>query len=183
MRAGLKRAVAETGRRRSPSFSGLSAVRRLPGRAHRGRQNRWLVVSQGVTSGATRRSTGPRSDRELRSVSQVAQGPRQRVAEGVQRSACNRPMGRHPRATPALPAPGQTHSSGVGKEALQAMLARLRAPQKLIARRQTMALNNSGRPRPAVVGQRPQSQCALSLLRTGAAEEARSYDDPLHPRP
>lgn len=31
-----------------------------------------------------------------------------------------------PKRLPALPAPGQTHSSGVGKEALQAMLARLR---------------------------------------------------------
>lgn len=31
-----------------------------------------------------------------------------------------------PKRLPALPAPGQTHSSGAGKEALQAMLARLR---------------------------------------------------------
>jgi len=46
-----------------------------------------------------------------------------------------------------------------------------RAPQKLIARRQTMALNPISEDLdPLLWAKRPRSQCALSLLRTGAAE-------------
>ncbi|MBK8113485.1 MAG: hypothetical protein IPK44_02565 [Candidatus Accumulibacter sp.] len=46
-----------------------------------------------------------------------------------------------------------------------------RAPQTLIARRQTMALNPISEDLdPLLWAKRPRSQCALSLLRTGAAE-------------
>ena len=136
-----------------------------------GPSNRWLVVSQGVTSGATRRSTGPRS----RSGATICLASRSRTSteSGGRRTAIRLAIGRWddiPERLPALPAPGQTHSSGVGKRRYRPCWRGSRAPQKLIARRQTMALNPISEDLDPLLWAKRQSQCALSLLRTGAAE-------------
>ena len=72
-----------------------------------------------------------------------------------------------PERLPALPAPGQTHSREVGKETIQAMLARLKSAAEAHCKASTMALNpisedltRCSRCR----AKRPRSQCALSLL-------------------